>query len=49
MIDLAPLILRLITVISLVVGAAYAAERAGSFWGSIIATAVSGQIRAFCL
>ena len=38
MIDLAPLILRLITVIALVVGAAYAAERAGPFWGSIIAT-----------
>ena len=38
MLDLAPLLLRLITVIVLVVGASYAAERAGPFWGSIIAT-----------
>ena len=34
----APLILRLVTVIVLVVGASFAAERAGPFWGSIIAT-----------
>jgi len=38
MLDLLPLILRLVTVIALVVGSSAAAERAGPFWGSIIAT-----------
>jgi hypothetical protein len=38
MTEFAPLILRLVTVIVLVVGAAHAAERAGPLWGSIIAT-----------
>lgn len=38
MTEFAPLILRLVTVIVLVVGAATAAERAGPLWGSIIAT-----------
>lgn len=38
MLEFAPLILRLVTVIVLVVGAAHAAERAGPLWGSIIAT-----------
>jgi hypothetical protein len=38
MVDLLPLILRLVTVIALVVGASIAAERAGAFWGAIIGT-----------
>lgn len=38
MLELLPLLLRLATVIALVVGASVAAERAGPFWGAIIAT-----------
>ena len=38
MLDLLPLIIRLVTVIALVVGSSVVAERAGPFWGSIIGT-----------